>query len=105
MDLIWTILFMIIGLVYMVRGYLIRAHKRTQMMSGVYMLTPVQKEAMIPSVSSYYMSTGALLLVGPFIQVIFGYMTWIFILIYLFIGAIRISKKRNQLTHQTKKKS
>lgn len=104
MDFIWTILFMVIGLVYIVRGYLIRTHKRTKMMPGIYMLTPAQQEAMIPIVAPYYMTTGALLLVGPFIQLILGYMTWIIILIYLFVGALRISKKREAFIKQSQKK-
>lgn len=105
MDFIWTILFMIIGLVYMIRGYLIHTKKHTKMMSGVYMLTPKQQEAMIPVIAPYYMTTGFLLLVGPFIQLLMGYMIWMITLIYLFIGAMRISKKRAELTGQTSKKS
>lgn len=103
MELIWTILFMVIGLIYIVRGYLLRTHKRTKMISGVYMLTPTQQEAMIPIVAPYYITTGILLLVGPFVQVVLGYITWAVILIYLFVGALRISKKRSELAKECKK--
>lgn len=103
MTKVWSLVFIIIGVIYLIRGYLIYTHKCTQIISGTYILTLEQQKCMIPIVASYYMITGCLLIISPFIQPFIGNWIWFLIISYLFIGGLYISKKRSQFHTKNKK--
>lgn len=96
MELIWALIFIIAGIVYIIKGYQIHTHKRPLKMSEIYVLTSEQQEAMIPIIVPYYISTGVLLIATPILQRFLGNIILLVLIAYLFIGALRISKKRSE---------
>ncbi|MGL6173286.1 MAG: hypothetical protein ACRC1P_01570 [Cellulosilyticaceae bacterium] len=103
MTKIWSLLFIIIGIIYLIRGYLIHISKLTKVISGTYILTTEQQKSMVRVIAPYYMITGCLLIISPFLQPLIGNLIWILIILYLLIGAIRISKKRSDFHYKNKK--
>lgn len=99
MEIIWSALFIILGVYYIIRSYLTHKNKTIPQNKGVYHLTPSQQQSLIPSMVYHYAITGILLIIGPFLYKLIGSIIWGIILLYMFISGIHISKKR-QAFHQ-----
>lgn len=94
----------VIGLVYLYRGYLVFKKNRINMMSGVSSLTPDEKLLMCPIVGPYYMIIGILVMVIPFVSVFIGNLGWYILLIYIIVGSFTISQKRTRIIKQSNTK-
>ena len=94
----------VIGLVYLYRGYLVFKKHRINMMSGVSSLTPNEKLLMCPIVGPYYMITGVLVMIIPFASTFIGNIGWYILLIYIITGSAFISKKRTQILNNARQK-